>query len=158
MSSSKPRLFNGVGLIFAGFLTLHLFGGVQTLKCDRARIDRTVACELTESGIFRQRITPIEAGQLQGATLDRKKANYRVVLLTKTDRIYFTSLHRVPFGQIVQQQRVDRIEGFLQNDTLNSLEIRQNNNWFAYPLGILFLIGGVWEVREYCQLRKLGRS
>ena len=153
MSRSKPRLFNGIGLIFAGFLTLHLFGGVQTLKCDRARIDRTVACELTESGVFRQRTTPIEAGQLQGATLDRKKANYRVVLLTNTDRIYFTSFHQIAFGQIVQRKRVDRIEAFLQNESQNSLKIGQNNNWFAYPLAILFFIGGVWEVREYWQLR-----
>ena len=152
MSRSKPRLFNGIGLIFAGFLTLHLFGGVQTLKCDRARIDRVVACELTESGVFRQRTTPIKAGELQGATLDRKKANYRVVLLTNTDRIYLTSLHRIAFGHIVQRKRVDRIEAFLQDESQNSLKIGQNNNWLAYPLAMLCLVGGVVEVREYWQL------
>ncbi|MDY6938205.1 MAG: hypothetical protein SWY16_11110 [Cyanobacteriota bacterium] len=150
MAAKKTQLFNGIGLVAAGFLTLHLFAGVKTLKCDRPNLDRPVTCQLTNAGIFGDRLTPIK--ELQGARLQRRKGNYRVVLQTDRGSVNFTNLHWFAKGK--QEKRVAEIEDFLNSPEQKNLTIEQNSNWFAVPIAILFSIGGIWEIIDILNHRE----
>ncbi len=86
----------------------------------------------------------IPLNQLQSAKVDVNESSkgdtYRVVLLTDGDKVPFTSAWSS--GAEEKQKSSDRINAFIGNPRKTSLRVQQDDRWFAYPFGGIFILLG----------------
>lgn len=135
-------LFGGV-FVLAGSAVVLFFGEVATLTCDRIEMTQ-VACELTSKRLFKERVTSIPMGHLQGAEVDVNRDSdgdtYRVVLVTQNGRIPFTNAYSSRAKG--KREKVNQIDAFINHSEQKSLTIRQDDRWSAYLFGGLFALSG----------------
>ncbi len=154
----------GAPFFLAGLAVILFIGNLSALKCDRVAATQ-IACKLTSANILRQKIVPIEAGQLQGAEVqvneDSDGDTYRVVLITKSGKIPLTDVYSSGIGT-KYRENVDKINSFIGNPAQESLLIQQDDRWFAYPFGGIFMLvgGGIilgslrWKFQTSCIFNK----
>ncbi|MEB3231417.1 MAG: hypothetical protein VKJ64_10435 [Leptolyngbyaceae bacterium] len=129
------------GLPFLGFgvLALVLFAKATTLECDRIE-PKQIECTLVSEGVLGSDTQTISSGQLQGAEIevnyDSDGDTYRVLLLTDTDPIPFTTVYSS--GRSGKQEKVQQINAYLTNEHQKTLTIQQDDRMFGYILGGVF--------------------
>jgi len=150
--NSKPlgcfdQFFKGLLLMGAGGITLLLFVNLTTFECKRLEAATNQGqCQLTSNGVLGSDVTTIPIKSLQGAKLDQSnrsssggRATYRIELLTAEGTVPVTNVYSS--GIANQRQQVEQIRSFVEDPTQISLNIRHDDRWFGYLLGVAF--GGV---------------
>ncbi len=136
-------LFGSV-FVVAGLAAMVFFGELATLTCQRLEPTQG-SCQFVRSGLLGSDETTIPLNQLQSAKVDviasSKGDTYRVVLLTDGGKVPFTTASSS--GAEGKQKNADRINAFIGNSGKTSLRVQQDDRWFAYPFGGIFvLLGG----------------
>lgn len=148
----RNKLSSSITLILAGVLIIILWGNLVILQCDRPQ-STPVACQLTSANLLRQDITLIPPGHLQGAEVQRRHKRrrlnntYRVILVTKEDRIPLTPGYST--GERGKQEKASQINTFVKNTQQISLTIRQDNRWLGYSFGGMFIVAGVFTLVNF---------
>lgn len=133
-------------------LSLILGSEVKTLKCDRLK-PNLVTCKLISSNLLFKTSRPIP--RLHGAInynvnyYYEYEDSYKIMLLTGNQKIPMT---RVPqsmnFILYKMNEKVKRINYFVDNPSETSLTVREGYRWIKYPVGALFLLMGVGVIRD----------
>jgi hypothetical protein len=135
----------GTAFLLVGLEIIISWGNLTDLQCDRSAAKQIITCKITSSNLRRQYITPIAAGQLQGAEVQARKGSksttYGVVPITKSGKIPLTNIYSSGLGA-KHQENSDKINRFISNPEQISLSIQQNDRWFAYPGGSVFALAG----------------
>ncbi|WP_293347980.1 MULTISPECIES: hypothetical protein [unclassified Microcoleus] len=139
--SSLPLIVVGLWLFFAPKNT--------TLSCQRIE-SKQGNCQLKESTLLGSTTEEISLDDLLGATvITGKKDGGRVVLLTKSGRISFTS-YNTRWGD--KNYIANEINNFVANADRKSLNLSQDDRWFGWIFGSIFVLGGVlkyvWKREE----------
>ncbi|MEQ9233442.1 hypothetical protein [Coleofasciculus sp. E2-BRE-01] len=148
----KSQLSSSITLILVGILIIIIWGNLVILQCDRP-LSTPVACQLTSANLLRQAITLIPPGHLQGAEVQRRHKRrslnntYRVILLTKEDRIPLTQGYSM--GERKKQEKANQINAFVENTQQISLTIRQDDRWLGYSFGGMFIVAGVFTLVNF---------
>ena len=142
MTRIVPTLFCSV-FVVAGLAVIIIFEELSTLTCQRVQPTQG-SCQFVHSGLLGSDETTIPLNQLQSAKVDvyenHKGDTYRVVLLTDGGKVPFTSAWSS--GAEEKQKNTDRINGFIGNPEKTSLLVQQDDRWFAYPFGGIFILAG----------------
>lgn len=132
-------IFSGVGLsVIMGF------GKVITLNCDRIAPVQS-NCQLKSAGLLG--ISPQERKleALEGAKVERSDSSdgaaFRVVLLTNQGEIPFTDYYSS--GENGKQEIATQISTFLGNSQASSLTLQQDDRWFMFMVGGVFVVAGL---------------
>jgi hypothetical protein len=133
----------GLPFFLAGLAVILFFGKVATLQCTRLE-PKQVRCEYIVSGLLTKKSIQIPVGELQGADVevnqDSDGNTYRITLLTQNQG-------RVPFTDSFSSGRekyskANQIKAFVNDPEQMSLQVNQDDRWFAYPFGSIFAIAG----------------
>jgi hypothetical protein len=134
------------GLIFAGvgFSMITSFGKVITIQCDRIAPIQS-QCQLKSAGFFGMAAQEKPLNGLQGATVDRSSGSrgstFRVVLLTNEGKVPFTDYYSS--GENGKREIATRISTFLASSQTSSLKLQQDDRWFMFAFGSLFVVAGL---------------
>lgn len=140
MPSKITKRLSGIPFILGGLLIMVLGVELGTLECHRLE-SMQVACQLTSSNLFEEKITSMAAGQLKGAEVQTKKRNHRVAILTQNGTIPLINSYTM--GQKEKINQANQINAFMSNSEQKSLTIRQDNRWFGYLFGVVFIFSGI---------------
>jgi hypothetical protein len=142
MTAMGTVLFGSV-FVVSGLVAMVVFGELATLTCQRVEPTQG-SCQFVHSGLLGSDETTIPLNQLQSAKVDVNEGNrgntYRVVLLTNGGKVPFTSVWSS--GAEGKQKNADRINAFIGNPGKTSLRVQQDDRWFAYPFGGIFILAG----------------
>lgn len=142
MTATGPVLFGSV-FVVAGLAAMVFFGELATLTCQRLEPTQG-SCQFVRSGLLGSDETTIPLNQLQSAKVDVNESSkgdtYRVVLLTDGGKVPFTSAWSS--GAVEKQKNADGINAFIGNPGKTSLRVQQDDRWFAYPFGGIFILLG----------------
>ncbi|MEQ9669059.1 hypothetical protein [Coleofasciculus sp. G2-EDA-02] len=117
----------------------------SSLTCQRGA--KTGSCELVKSGLVGSEVRTIPLESLRDVSLDLNLKNdsndsYRVVLLTGSEEIPFTSHYSADSNQ--QESIASEIDAFIMNKNQASLNIQQDDRWFSYLFGSLLIGVGLF--------------
>lgn len=142
LMASLPLLLVAVPFLGGGLLSIVQSQWV-TLRCDRLEPTQ-LSCQLTASSLLWRDSEPQSLGPIHAAVLDVRQgydsSSYQVMLITPTDQIPLTQMYTSE--AIGKQRRVETINAFLADPDRESLTIRQNDGWVAYPVGVVFMLMG----------------
>ncbi|NJR63427.1 MAG: hypothetical protein HC769_34405 [Cyanobacteria bacterium CRU_2_1] len=109
---------------------------LASLECDRSQPD-SGECKLVMSGLFGEEVTTFPVEQLKGAEVRGGRRSRQLVLLTSDERFYFP-------GGSGSLQNANQINDFVRDPGSQSLNLKQDSRWSAYPIGgALLLVSGV---------------
>jgi hypothetical protein len=134
------------GLIFAGvgLSMITSFGKVITLKCDRIAPVQN-QCQLKSAGLLGIAPQERKLEALEGAKVERSHSSdgdtFRVVLVTNQGEVPFTDYYSS--GENGKQEIATRISTFLDNSQSSSLTLQQDDRWFMFMFGSLFVVAGL---------------
>ncbi|WP_293335416.1 hypothetical protein [Microcoleus sp. CAWBG58] len=135
--SSLPLIVLGLWLIFCAPTT--------NLSCQRIEFKQG-KCKLTESSLSDSNTQEISLDDLLGAIVTKgRKDSTNVVLLTKSGRISFTS-YNTRWGD--KNYIANEINNFVANADRKSLNVSQDDRWFGWLFGSIFVLGGVFKYVE----------
>ena len=129
----------------AGVMCLMIFAKLNTLDCQRVEVNIVQGdCKLTSTGIFSSDEQTIPIASLNNAIIeeshdDEGDTTYRVVLLTKTGSIPFTTVYSS--GRAEKQEKVRQINSFIENTSQTTLNLKQDDRLIGYIFGGVF--GGI---------------
>jgi hypothetical protein len=111
-----------------------------TLSCQRIE-SKQGNCKLTEWSLLGSNTQEISLDNLVGAkvTTGRKRST-RVVLLTKSGGISFTDGYTA-WGD--KNDLANKINDFVANPDRKSLKVSQDDRWFGWIFGSIFVLAGV---------------
>ena len=137
----------GSFFVVAGLGAIMIFGELATLTCQRVQPTQG-SCQFVRSRLLGSNETTISLNQLQSAKVDvtvsgKGGGTYRVVLLTDGGEVPFTTASSS--GAEEKQENADRINAFIANPGKTSLRVQQDDRWFVYIFGGIFILlgGGV---------------
>lgn len=137
----------GSFFVVAGLGAIMIFGELATLTCQRVQPTQG-SCQFVRSRLLGSNETTISLNQLQSAKVDvtvsgKGGGTYSVVLLTDGGEVPFTTASSS--GAEEKQENADRINAFIANPGKTSLRVQQDDRWFAYIFGGIFILlgGGV---------------
>ncbi len=135
----------GLPFFLAGLVVILFLGKLTQLECNRLEPTQ-VACQLTASGILNTRTTNIPVGELQGAEIETSQDSdgditYRVALITRQGRLPLTDSYSAGLGTN-HQQNTNQINTFLSRADQENLVIQQDDRWFAFIFGGIFMLVG----------------
>ena len=118
-----------------------------TLICQRIETKQG-NCKLTESKLWGSSSQEISLDDLQGGkVVQKRKGSRQVVVLTKTGGIPLGSASRGGDKYSIANQ----INSFVKNTDIKSLNVSQDDRWFGWIFGGIFVLGGVLK---YVQKRQ----
>ncbi len=132
-------LLSSLPFIIVG-LFLVLNSANTTLICQRIETKQG-NCQLTESKLWGSSSQEISLDDLQGAKVVQKKrkGNRQVVVLTKTGGIPLGNATRWGDKYSIANQR----NSFVKNTDIKSLNVGQDDRWFGWIFGAIFVLSGV---------------
>ena len=137
----------GSFFVVAGLGAIMIFGELATLTCQRVQPTQG-SCQFVRSRLLGSNETTISLNQLQSAKVDvtvsgKGGGTYSVVLLTDGGEVPFTTASSS--GAEEKQENADRINAFIANPGKTSLRVQQDDRWFVYIFGGIFILlgGGV---------------
>ena len=129
--SSLPFIIVGLFLVLTSANT--------TLICQR-RETKPGNCKLTESKLWVSSSQEISLDDLQGGkVVQKRKGSSQVVVLTKTGAIPLANATR--WGD--KNYMVNQINYFVKNTDIKSLNVGQDDRWFGWIFGGIFVLSGV---------------
>ena len=129
--SSLPFIIVGLFLI--------LISANTTLICQRIETKQG-NCKLTESKLWVSSSQEISLDDLQGGKVVQKsKGSSQVVVLTKTGGIPLGNATR--WGD--KNPIANQINSFVKNTDIKSLNVSQDDRWFGWIFGGIFVLSGV---------------
>lgn len=138
----RPLILWIFGIFFAslGLFLLVTLGKVTTLTCTRTE---PTNCQLVASGLLGSQSKQIPLNTLQGAkveeTSDSDGSTYRVIILTSSGNVPFTSY----LSSLKDKQTIaSDIEDFVKNPQMTSLKQEQDDRFWIYLIGGTFVIAG----------------
>jgi hypothetical protein len=130
--SSVPFIVVGLWLIFSAPNT--------TLSCQQIE-SKQGNCQLTESSFSSSKTQEISLDNLLGGKVTTgRKGSSRVVLLTKSGEIPFMNYH-TRWGD--KNYIAKEINKFVENADRKSLNVSQDDRWFGWIFGSIFVLGGI---------------
>ncbi|NEO32169.1 MAG: hypothetical protein F6K36_17395 [Symploca sp. SIO3C6] len=143
MPNKITKRLTGIPFILGGLLIMVLGVESGTLECHRKESIQVV-CQFTYSNLFGEKISSIATGELKGAEVKTRKRNHRIVILTKKETIPLINSYTM--GKNGKVNKVSRINDFINNPEQMSLTIRQDNRWFGFLFGVIFIVGGICAI------------
>ena len=140
MSNPITKRFLGFPFILAGLFVVANAVELGKLECNRTA-SKQGTCQLTHSNLFNKNILSITEGQLKGAELQKKKRNYRIIILTQNSQIPL--IHSYTIGKQRKIKKVNLINNFLSHSQATSLTVQQDNRLFGYLFGLIFIVSGI---------------
>lgn len=134
--SSLPFVILGLWLVFSAPNT--------TLICQRVE-SKQGNCQLTESSLWGSTQAISLDNLLGGKVTTDRKSSTRVVLLTKSGVIPFTDYY-TRWGD--KNDLANKINDFVANPDRKSLNVSQDDRWFGWIFGGIFVVGGVFKYVE----------
>ena len=142
-------LLSSLPFIIAG-LFLVLISANTALICQRIEIKQG-NCKLTESKLWGSSSQEISLDDLQGGkVVQKRKGSSQVVVLTKTGEIALANATR--WGD-KNHNIANQINSFVKNTDIKSLNVGQDDRWFGWIFGGIFVLSGV--VKYVWQREKL---
>jgi hypothetical protein len=135
--SSLPFIIVGLFLVVTSANT--------TLICQRIETNQG-NCKLTESKLWGSSSQEISLDDLQGGkVVQKRKGSSQVVVLTKTGEIPLGNATRWGDKNYIANQ----INYFVKNTDIKSLNVSQDDRWFGWIFGGIFVLSGllkyVWQ-------------
>ena len=132
-------LLSSLPFIIAGLFLVHISPNT-TLICQRIETKQG-NCKLTESKLWGSSTQEISLDDLQGAKVVQKsnKGSRQVVVLTKTGGIPLGNASRGGDKYSIANQ----INSFVKNTDIKSLNVGQDDRWFGWIFGGIFVLSGV---------------
>jgi hypothetical protein len=129
--SSLPFIIVGLFLVLISVNT--------TLICQRIETKQG-NCKLTESKLWVSSSQEISLDDLQGGkVVQKRKGSSQVVVLTKTGEIPLGNATR--WGD--KNPIANQINSFVKNPDIKSLNVSQDDRWFGWIFGGIFVLSGV---------------
>ncbi|MBD1863755.1 MULTISPECIES: hypothetical protein [Trichocoleus] len=134
------------GLIFAGagLAAIATFGKVVTLNCNRTAPVQS-NCQLKAAGLLGLAAQETALDSLQSAKVERSSSSdgdtFRVVLVTNQGEVPFTDYYSS--GENGKQEIATQISTFLSSPQASSLTLQQDDRWFMFMFGSVFVIAGL---------------
>jgi hypothetical protein len=129
--SSLPFIIVGLFLVLTSANT--------TIICQRIETQQG-NCKLTESKLWGSSSQEISLDDLQGGKVVQKsKGSSQVVVLTKTGEIPLGNATR--WGD--KNHSSNQINSFVKNTDIKSLNVSQDDRWFGWIFGGIFVLSGV---------------
>jgi hypothetical protein len=129
--SSLPFIIVGVFLVLTSANT--------TLICQRIETKQG-NCQLTESKLWVSSSQEISLDDLQGGkVVQKRKGSSQVVVLTKIGEIPLANATR--WGD--KNHMANQINSFVKNTDIKSLNVGQDDRWFGWIFGGIFVLSGV---------------
>lgn len=156
MTAMGTVLFGSI-FVVGGLAAMVVFGELATLTCHRVEPTQG-SCQFVHSSLLGSDETTIPLNQLQSAKVDvnesHKGDTYRVVLLTDSGKVPFTTAWSS--GAVEKQKNADQINAFIGNPGKASLRVQQDDRWFAYPFGGIFILAGAGVVLGSLRVLRTG--
>jgi hypothetical protein len=131
-------LLSSLPLIIVGLFLVHISPNT-TLICQRIETKQG-NCKLTESKLWVSSSQEISLDDLQGGKVVQKsKGSSQVVVLTKTGGIPLGNATRWGDKNPIATQ----INSFVKNTDIKSLNVSQDDRWFGWIFGGMFVLSGV---------------
>lgn len=131
-------LLSSLPLIVVG-LFLFSISANTTLICQRIE-PKQGNCKLTESKLWVSSSQEISLDNLQGGkVVQGRKGSSQLVVLTKTGQIPLGNATRWGY----KNPSADRINSFVKNTDIKSLNVSQDDRWFGWIFGGIFVLSGV---------------
>ncbi|BAQ65274.1 hypothetical protein [Geminocystis sp. NIES-3709] len=146
----------------AGIAVIIFLGKLNTLKCNHAIIPQAqietqqISCQLTRQGLMRKET--INIPQLYEVELGVSDSDdgetYRIELITSQGKIPLAEVYSS--GSKNKRKKLKKIKSFIKNSNEDSLIIKQDDRFFAYPFGGIFvLVGGSLMVASLTFFRQI---
>jgi hypothetical protein len=110
-----------------------------TLACQRVE-SKQGNCQLTYSSLAWSNTQEISLENLQGAKVEQNDDISKVVLLTKVGEVPFTH-YSTSWGD--KQSMASDVNSFVENAEHRLLKLDQDDRWFGWMFGGIFLLPGV---------------
>lgn len=126
-----------------GLAIILWMGTVTTLSCRRSGPDGG-ACVLATSRLLQTHQRQLAVSDVQSARVMRGFKNqniYQVQIMTRQGMVPLQRVHSSGYG--VKQQQVEQITAFLAQPTQTELVVQDDQRWFAYSFGSLFVLSGL---------------
>ncbi|MEG4148973.1 hypothetical protein [Microcoleus sp. Pol12B5] len=131
-------LLSSLPLIIVGLFMVHISPNT-TLICQRIETKQG-NCKLTESKLWVSSSQEISLDDLQGGkVIQKSKGSSQVVVLTKTGGIPLGNATR--WGD--KNSIANQINSFVKNTDIKSLKVSQDDRWFGWIFGGIFVLSGV---------------
>ncbi|MEG4633354.1 hypothetical protein QUB56_27870 [Microcoleus sp. AR_TQ3_B6] len=131
-------LLSSLPFIIVGLFLVHISPNT-TLICQRIETKQG-NCKLTESKLWVSSSQEISLDDLQGGKVVQKsKGSSQVVVLTKTGGIPLGNATR--WGD--KNHIANQINSFVKNTEIKSLNVGQDDRWFGWIFGGMFVLSGV---------------
>ena len=131
----------GTPFFIAGLFVIAKIGKLATLTCDRTA-STVLECQLSTTGLLDTQTTAI--AQLLGAEVQTSESSdgdtYRLLLKTERGEVPLTEVYSS--GRRGKSRKAALINAFVSNPSQTSLTIQQDDRWFAYPFGGIFVLAG----------------
>ncbi|MGY6528436.1 MAG: hypothetical protein ACXITR_00770 [Cyanobacterium sp.] len=118
-------------------------GKVNTLECQKS-LSREISCSLNRRNLLGEEVITIEKGSLDKAELGVNSSDdsdtYRVNLITKEGIVPLTEVYSSGIKE--KRDNTNQINYFINNSSDINLQIIQDDRWFAYPVGSVFVLSG----------------
>lgn len=114
---------------------------LATLECERRQAFGQ--CTLVVSSLVKETVTPLPLEWLEKADVQYQGRLSQLVLHTTAGRFAFP----INRGFSSTQAAADQVNAFVQTAALPSLQLKQDNRGFVYPLALSFLgigCGSLW--------------
>jgi hypothetical protein len=136
-------LLSSLPFIMVGLFLVHISPNT-TLICQRIETKQG-NCKLTESNLWVSNRQEISLDDLQGGKVVQKsKGSSQVVVLTKTGGITLANATR--WGD--KNHIANQINSFVKNTDIKSLNVGQDDRWFGWIFGGIFVLSGVLKYVE----------
>jgi hypothetical protein len=144
MDSEFVGFIIGPVFIVLGSLVIYFIGDKATLQCQRPTASQ-VNCTLTNASLRRTKTQNLPGNQLQGAEVLRYRdsdgdRSYQVMLRTVEGNVPLTPIKSS--GARGKRRQAEQINTFLADPQQRELTIIQDDRWFAFGLGGLFVVVG----------------
>jgi hypothetical protein len=131
-------LLSSLPFIIVGLFMVHISSN-KTLICQRIETKQG-NCKLTDSKLWGSSSQEISLDDLQGGkVLKKSKGSSQVVVLTKTGGIPLRNA--TSWGD--KNYIANQINSFVKNTDIKSLNVGQDDRWFGWIFGGMFVLSGV---------------
>jgi hypothetical protein len=140
------KIWAGLGGIMLG-LALMIFGmgpgegsgTLTTLTCERQNMSQGT-CQLVSSRLIVSTKQEIPLSQLKAVSASIERG--QILLLTTAGEIPFAELQARYKVSTSDQKLIDKINRFIRNPQVASLQVKQDNRWIAYLFGGVAILSG----------------